>query len=169
MFFHRLAAFALTATLATSAFAASPVASGVKRLKELFTHNSTVKTKTQDPVKMLYRFLYAEHAPSEVKEMKLVTGQKKIQTDTAVAGILTAAAAAAEVSNAWLQMQMDAGVDLDDAAFKDLAKTVREMAKAGVTFAYDGLAQNEGPTPYLLVIDPSTHTVTGFDLAPSEP
>ena len=166
--FHNMIALALVASLASSAFAAKPT-TGVARLKELFTTNRTLHTKTDDPVKMLYRFLYDGHDAGEVKGMKFVSGAKKIETDTAKTGLLTTAAAASEVANAFVQAQMDAGVDLDGDQVKEIKSLVKDLAKSGMSFGFDGLAQNEGPTPYLIVMDPATRTVTGFDLNPSEP
>jgi hypothetical protein len=159
----------LVCSLATVTFAAESVATKVHKLAGTFAYRHTarvVRTQATDPQKMIYRFLCVVHSPEQARQMKLVKGAHRLLTDERVAGTLTVHAAATAVANQFIENEQNAGVDLDPDTARWCAKTVRELAAAGCSLGFDGAWQNEGPSPYLLVIDPAGKTVYGVDLNP---
>ena len=164
-----------TSWCASSVFAApDPVKAQVKVLTGIFLNGQVTKTKATEPMKMIYRYLYTTYNAEDVKGFKIVHDAAEITVDQAIAGTLTAAAAVKEVR---------AGVDYmlgledihADVSAADKAKwkgqcdeALRKLAESGCTFGFDGLRQNEGPTPYLLICDPKGHAVYGLELSPSE-
>jgi hypothetical protein len=170
---NQIAKTALVLTLACSlvpaSFAAESVAAKVEKLVGSFRygdHARVVRTQTTDPQKMIYRFLCVVHSPAEAKQFKLVKGAHRLVTDARVAGTLMSHAAATAIANQFISNEQDHGVDLDPDTAKYCAKIVRELAAAGCSLGFDGSWQNEGPTPYFLVIDPAGKAVYGFDIGP---
>ena len=159
---------------ASSVFAADTVKSQVKVLTDIFLNGQVTKTQATDPSKMIYRYLYTTYNAEDVHGFKFVHDASKIVVDTAVAGTLTVPAAIQEVREGIDYMQRLDDVHADVSAAEKKAwparcdAAIRKLAAAGCTFGFDGLRQNEGPTPYLLICDPKSHTVYGLELTPSE-
>lgn len=160
---------------ASSLFAAvDPVKVQVKILAGIFLNGQVTKTKATEPMKMIFRYLYTTYNEEDVKEFKIVRNAEAITTDEKIAGTLTVKAAIDEVRGGIDYMLGLEDIHADVSA-ADKAKwkgqcdaALRELVRLGCTFGFDGLRQNEGPTPYLLICDPKGHAVYGLELTPSE-
>lgn len=159
---------------ASSALAADPVRDTVKVLTGIFLNGQVTKTKTSEPMKMIFRYLYTTYNAEDVHEFKIVANASEITTDEKIAGTLTVAGAIKEVRSGveYMQSLEDIHTDVSAAEKKEWPArcdaALAKLAEMGCTFGFDGLRQNEGPTPYLLICDPKSHTVYGLELSPSE-
>lgn len=109
-----------------------------------------------------------------MREFKIVHDASAITVDEAIAGTLTVAGATKEVRagvDYMLQLE-DIHADVSPAGKAQWRgkcdAALRRLADLGCSFGFDGLRQNEGPTPYLLICDPKGHAVYGLELSPSE-
>ena len=172
----RLLSVALCLALAVPAFAANPLREHMKLFSTIFNGVDVRRTKATDPVKMIYRYLHLTWNADDVAEFEIVKNADTFQYDTKVAGTVTLEAAIKEVGEGvdYILSMGEHGLheDIPAAEKKQWKKkaeaSLREMARLGCTFGFDGLRQNEGPTPFLLVIDPKGRAVYGCELSPSE-
>lgn len=173
-------ALCLTAGLAGAAFA-DPVKDQVKVLAGIFLNGQVIKTKTSDPAKMVWRYLYVTYLAEDVKETEWVDNATGIEADSRKAGTLRNDAAFREVMAGVDYMLELVANDPESSPFpatvkpedlKQFKPRAREalsrLIKLGCSFGFDGRRQNEGPTPYLLILDPKGKAVYGFELSPSE-
>lgn len=160
---------------ASSLFAATdPVRVQVKFLAGIFCNGQVTKTKSTEPMKMIFRYLYTTYNEEDVKEFKIVRNAESITCDEKIAGTLTVKGAIQEVRGGIDYMLGLEDIHTDVSA-ADKAKwkgqcdaALRKLVELGCSFGFDGLRQNEGPTPYLLICDPKSKTVYGLELTPSE-
>lgn len=160
---------------ASSLFAATdPVREQVHVLTKIFLNGQVTKTKATDPMKMIFRYLYTTYNAEDVKNFKIVHDANEITTDQQIAGTLTVKGAIKEVRGGvdYMLSLEDVHTDVKPEAKKhwkdDCDAALRKLVELGCSFGFDGDRQNEGPTPYLLICDPKTHTVYGLELSPSE-
>jgi hypothetical protein len=169
----------LAAGLAGVSFADS-VKTQVKVLSGIFLNGQITRTKTQDPEKMVWRYLYSTYLEEDVKETEFIKNASQIEADSRKAGTLTNDAAFREVMSGIDYMHQllkdmeespypDSVTAEDIKQFKPRAReALAKLIKMGCSFGFDGRRQNEGPTPYLLILDPKGRAVYGFELSPSE-
>lgn len=172
----RVSLLALTLLIsASSVFAAAdPIRQEVKVLTGIFLNGQVTRTRATEPMKMILRYLYSTYNAEDVRGFKIVPDASEITVDQAIAGTLTVAGAIKEVRAGvdYMLSLEDIHPDVslaDKARWKTRCDTaLRRLAELGCTFGFDGLRQNEGPTPYLLICDPKGHAVYGLELSPSE-
>lgn len=169
----------LSLVMATTSAWAGPVEDQVKLLSHIFLNGQVIKTRTTDPEKMIWRYLYVTYNPEDAQETTFKRNATQIEVDDSTAGTLTAKAATDAVDDGVKYMlelaaMDDSGVHQDIAAaekgrWKAQARAaIQTLIKSGCTLGFDARRQNEGPTPYLLIADPKARKVYGFELSPSE-
>lgn len=172
--FLSLVALTLLVSAGSLRAAADPVKAEVKVLTGIFLNGQVTKTQATEPMKMIFRYLYTTYNAEDVREFKIVRQADGITVDEAIAGTLKVAAAIKEVRAGvdYMLSLEDIHADVPAAEKKQWKArcdaSLRRLAELGCSFGFDGLRQNEGPTPYLLICDPKGHAVYGLELSPSE-
>jgi hypothetical protein len=146
----------------------------IKELEKLLGDANAVASRNPDPVKMIYKWLYSEHNKESVDGLKFKRNAPAMEVDAHVAGTVSSSVVCKELAQGVMHGAFMIGdKDPTTAQRRKMGRKgcdlIKELAKMGVTFGFDGMQQNEGPTTYLLIADPSTKAVYGFDLSPSEP
>lgn len=152
----------------------------VKVLSGIFLNGQVIKTKTQDPEKMIWRYLYVTYNAEDVQETEFLRNHNDMPTDDHKAGTLKPDAAVKNVMQC-IDYMLELVTNMDESPYpasvkpadmKQFKARAREamtkLLKMGCTFGFDARRQNEGPTPFLLICDPKGHAVYGMELTPSE-
>lgn len=177
----KTAALALCLAVGFAAHAvADPIRDQVKVLSGIFLNGQVIKTRTQDPEKMIWRYLYVTYLAEDVKETEFLKMHNDMPTDDHKAGTLKPEAAVKNVMEC-IDYMLETVSNMEESPYpasvkpadmKQFKARAREamskLLKLGCTFGFDARRQNEGPTPYLLICDPKGRAVYGMELTPSE-
>jgi hypothetical protein len=168
----RALCIAASLLLATSVHAAGkdPIRSAVHDLGELYGGAGFMLTKKANtPIPMIYSYLYKTYNRDDVKNFKIVSNAKDWKNDQQIAGTLDFACVKKYAKIGYIATHQDNPKAEVTKGVAESLKLLEELKGLGVTFGFDGDAQNEGPTTMLLIIDPEHKRVFNIDLCDSEP
>jgi hypothetical protein len=140
----------------------------IQELAEMYGNVTTVSTKTNLPIKMMFAFLYKVNGADEAKEYQVVTNAKEWVTDEALTGTLTLDCVLRYACRGLAIRHHESRRNAITALQQRAHDLLSEMHQEGVVFGFDGHSQNSGATTYLLIVDPKHRKVHGLDLAYTE-